>query len=103
MWDKRDWHQFFEIAQRRWQRHRPPRPVAPSGVNRLHPAAGFSLSELDDAGINLEIAERLDPANVEFHMGLAGAYSKAGRHEDARRERRTSIAIAKESESRDPG
>jgi len=51
----------------------------------------------------LETAERLDPANVEYHMGLAGAYSKAGRHEDARRERRTSIAIARESDSRGPG
>jgi ribosomal protein L13E len=59
MWDRRDWHQFFEIAQRRWQRRRPPRPVAPSGVNRVQPAAGFSLSELDAAGINMEIAERL--------------------------------------------
>ena len=59
MWDRRDWHQFFEIAQRPWQRRRPPRPVAPSGVNRLQPTTGFILSELDDAGINMEIAERL--------------------------------------------
>ena len=59
MWDKRDWQQFFEIAQKPWQRHRPPRPVAPSATNRVLPTAGFSLSELDDAGINLEIAEKL--------------------------------------------
>jgi ribosomal protein L13E len=72
MWDKRDWHQFFEIAQRRWQRHRPPRPVAPSGVNRLHPAAGFSLSELDDAGINLEIAERLGLPIDAVRVGAYG-------------------------------
>jgi tetratricopeptide (TPR) repeat protein len=51
----------------------------------------------------LETAERLDPANVEYHMGLAGVYSRAGRHEDARRERKTSIAIARESDSRGPG
>ena len=62
-----------------------------------------AMGDLPQAIERLETAERLDPANVEFHMGLAGAYSKAGRHEDARRERRTSIAIAKESESRDPG
>ena len=62
-----------------------------------------AMGDLRQAIERLETAERLDPANVEFHMGLAGAYSKAGRHEDARRERRTSIAIAKESESRDPG
>ena len=59
MWDRRDWQAFFHIANRPWQRRRPPRPVAPSGANRVLPVIGFSLSELDDAGINLEIAERL--------------------------------------------
>jgi tetratricopeptide (TPR) repeat protein len=59
--------------------------------------------DLPQAIEHLETAERLDPANVEYHMGLAGAYSKIGRHEDARRERRTSIAIAKESGARGPG
>lgn len=59
-----------------------------------------STGELAQAIERLEAAERLDPANIEFHMGLAGAYSKAGRHEDARRERSTSIAMARES---DPG
>jgi ribosomal protein L13E len=72
MWDRRDWHQFFEIAQTRWQRHRPPRPVAPSGVNRVLPAAGFSLSELDDAGINLEIAERLGLPIDAVRIGAYG-------------------------------
>jgi tetratricopeptide (TPR) repeat protein len=47
----------------------------------------------------LETAERLDPSSIEYHMGLAGVYSNAGRHEDARRERRMSIALAKESDS----
>jgi ribosomal protein L13E len=59
MWDKNDWHQFFTIANRPWQRHRPPRPVYPSGVQRVLPAIGFSLSELDDAGINVEAAARI--------------------------------------------
>jgi ribosomal protein L13E len=72
MWDKRDWHQFFEIAQRPWQRRRPPRPVAPSGVNRVVPAAGFSLSELVDAGINLEIAERLGLPIDAVRIGAYG-------------------------------
>ena len=72
MWDRRDWHQFFEIAQRRWQRRRPPRPVAPSGVNRVQPAAGFSLSKLDDAGINLEIAERLGLPIDAVRIGAYG-------------------------------
>jgi ribosomal protein L13E len=72
MWDKRDWQQFFEIAQRRWQRRRPPRPVAPSGANRVLPTAGFSLSELNDAGINLDIAERLGLPIDAVRIGAYG-------------------------------
>ena len=72
MWDKRDWHQFFEIAQRPWQRHRPPRPVAPSGANRVLPAVGFSLSELNDAGINLEAAEQLGLPVDAVRIGAYG-------------------------------
>jgi ribosomal protein L13E len=59
MWDKNDWRQFFEISNRPWQRRRPPRPVYPNGIKRVLPAVGFSLSELDGAGINMEAAERL--------------------------------------------
>jgi tetratricopeptide (TPR) repeat protein len=58
-----------------------------------------SNGDLPHAIERLETAERLDPANIEYHMGLAGAYSKAGRHQDARRERSMSIAMAKEHES----
>jgi tetratricopeptide (TPR) repeat protein len=58
-----------------------------------------SDGNLPDAIVRLETAERLDPANIEYHMGLAGVYSKAGRNDDARRERQTSIALAKESDS----
>ncbi len=72
MWDKRDWHQFFQLAQRPWQRHRPPRPVAPSGINRVLPVVGFSLSELDDAGINLELAERLGLPVDAARVGVYG-------------------------------
>jgi tetratricopeptide (TPR) repeat protein len=42
----------------------------------------------------LEAAERLDPAALEYHMALTGAYSRAGRHQDARRERRLSMDMA---------
>ena len=45
----------------------------------------------------LEAALRIDPAKAEYHMTLAGAYSKAGRYEDALRERRTSIELAREA------
>ena len=72
MWDKRDWQQFFVLAQRPWQRRRPPRPVAPSGVNRVQPVAGFSLSELDDAGIDLEQAERFGLPVDSARVGVYG-------------------------------
>jgi tetratricopeptide (TPR) repeat protein len=61
-----------------------------------------SNGDLSHAIERLESAERLDPASIEYHMGLAGVYSKAGRHEDARRERSKSIAMAKESGSSGP-
>ena len=73
MWDKDDWVQFYDIAQRRWQRHLPPRPVAPSGANRLLPVVGFSLSELDDAGVNWQVAERLGLPVDAARVGGYGA------------------------------
>jgi len=55
----------------------------------------------DGRGIqHLEAAENLDPGNFEYHMALAGAYSRFGRHDQARRERRESIALARESDPR---
>ena len=70
-WHKRDWKQFYELARRPWQRHRPPRPVYPTGMNRVLPAAGFSLSELDDAGVDLDLAESL---GLPVDAGRIGAY-----------------------------
>src|SRR5213075_1764653 len=70
-WHKRDWQQFYEIARRPWKRHRPPRPVYPTGLNRVLPAQGFSLSELDDAGVDLDLAERL---GLPVDAGRIGAY-----------------------------
>ena len=70
-WQKRDWQQFYELARRPWRRHRPPRPVYPSGLNRVAPAHGFSLSELDDAGVDLDLAERL---GLPVDAGRVGVY-----------------------------
>jgi len=70
-WHKRDWQQFYELAQRPWRRRRPPRPVYPTGMNRVLPAAGYSLSELDDAGVDLDLAERL---GLPVDAGRIGAY-----------------------------
>jgi tetratricopeptide (TPR) repeat protein len=36
---------------------------------------------------HLETALKLDPDNIEIHIALAGAYSRLGRKDDARRER----------------
>src|SRR6059058_6159817 len=58
--EKSDWKRFYEAARRPWRHRRPPRPVYPTGLNRVLPAQGFSLSELDDAGvIKLRKAESL--------------------------------------------
>ena len=70
-WHKRDWQQFYELARRPWRKHRPPRPVYPTGLNRVLPAAGFSLSELDDAGVDLDQAESL---GLPVDAGRIGAY-----------------------------
>ncbi len=87
MWAKRDWQEFFEIANRPWQRHRPPRPVYPNGVNRVLPAIGFSLAELDDAGINIELAERLGLPVDASRIGAYGpnvsalrSFARSARH-----------------------
>src|SRR5262249_19199886 len=70
-WHKRDWQQFYELSRRPWQRRRPPRPVYPTGLNRVRPAAGFSLSGIDDAGVDLDLAERL---GLPVDAGRIGAY-----------------------------
>ncbi|HVP00345.1 MAG TPA: tetratricopeptide repeat protein [Bryobacteraceae bacterium] len=57
-----------------------------------------SAGNFEEAIKRLETAVRLDPSSVEYHMGLAGAYSRAGRAKDARRERQLSIALARESD-----
>jgi ribosomal protein L13E len=71
MWNKNDWDQFFAIASKPWKRRRPPRPIYPNGAKRVLPAVGFSLSELDDAGINMESAERL---GLPVDAARIGAY-----------------------------
>ena len=70
-WQKRDWRQFYALARRPWRRHRPPRPVYPSGLNRVAPAQGYSLSELDDAGVDLDLAEAL---GLPVDAGRIGVY-----------------------------
>src|SRR5437899_10934399 len=70
-WSQSDWKRVYEAARRPWRHRRPPRPVYPTGLNRVLPAQGFSLSELDDAGVNLELAERL---GLPVDAGRIGTY-----------------------------
>lgn len=65
-------------------------------------AYGLTLADPREAATHLEIAERLDPSNFEYHVALAHAYSRSGRNDDARRERKISIQLAKESDPRGP-
>ena len=52
--------------------------------------------DLNGGMAHLERALQLDPDNLESHLALAGAYSEAGRDEDARRERQQSLAITRD-------
>ena len=57
---------------------------------------GRSLAEKGNlqAGIvQLEHAEQADPSNLDTHVSLASAYSRAGRVDDARRERLRSLEL----------
>jgi ribosomal protein L13E len=71
MWNRRDWDDFFGIVTKRTQMRRPPRPVDRSQRNRLVPAEGYSLAELDDAGLSIEQAEFL---GLPVDAGRVGSY-----------------------------
>ena len=72
MWNRRDWDEFFDIVKKRAHGMRPPRPVDVSGKNRLVPTEGYSLAELDDAGVSLEQAEIL---GLPVDAGRVGSYT----------------------------
>jgi len=72
MWGKHDWEQFYDIAQRGWQRRPPPWPVAPAGANRV-PAGGRTSASLNSTtpGINQQVAERLGlPVDYRAHRSV---------------------------------
>jgi len=71
MWNRRDWDEFFHIVRKRWHGMHPPRPVDLTGHNRVTPASGYSLAELDDAGLSLDQAERL---GLPVDAGRVGSY-----------------------------
>jgi ribosomal protein L13E len=72
MWNKRDWDEFFHIVNRSAHKNRPLRPVDRSRRDRrLVPAEGYSLAELDDAGLSIEQAEML---GLPVDAGRVGSY-----------------------------
>jgi len=71
MWNRRDWDDFFNIVKKRAHSRRPLRPVDMSRRNRLTPAEGYSLAELDDAGLSIEQAEIL---GLPVDAGRVGSY-----------------------------
>jgi len=70
MWNRRDWDEFFEIVKKRSHLQRPLRPVEVAR-RRLVPTEGYSLAELDDAGLSIEQAERL---GLPVDAGRVGSY-----------------------------
>jgi tetratricopeptide (TPR) repeat protein len=61
-------------------------------------ALGRSLGETGDLDHGIQILEKVlqdDPGNLEAHMGLAALYARAGRREDAYRERMVCLKISK--------
>ena len=70
---------------------------------RAQYAYGLCLLDTGDTAKaipHLEAAERADPDQLEYHTALARAYSKAGRLDDSRRERRASLDLARSSGAR---
>jgi hypothetical protein len=72
MWNRRDWDDFFRILKKRGPKHLPLRPLDRSRPNRLVPADGYSLAELDDVGLSIEQAENL---GLPVDAGRVGSYS----------------------------
>jgi len=62
----------------------------------------LGAGDAHEAAAHLEIAERLNPFNLEYHLLLAHEYALLGRNEEALRERRAAIQLAKENDSQRP-
>ena len=77
---------------------RPSNPLAEYAYGEVLMGSG----DLPPAVASLEAAARLDPASLDYHMALASVYSRVGRYQDARHERRVSLDMAMAVQRRDP-
>jgi len=69
---------------------RPSNPLAEYAYGEVLMDSG----DLPPAVASLEAAARLDPSSLDYHMALASVYSREGRYQDARHERRVSLDMA---------
>lgn len=72
--------------------------AAAPGVQMNQLALGRALGETGDLDRGTQILQKVlekDPDNLEAHIGLAALYARAGRREDAYRERMVCLKLAK--------
>jgi tetratricopeptide (TPR) repeat protein len=85
-----DYRSALAPAQRAWS-------AAPN-MEIARVALGRSLGETGDLNRGIQMLEKVlqdDPDNLEAHLGLAALYARAGRREDAHRERMACLKISK--------
>ena len=94
LWQQKRLSEALPLARKVVDEHRPS-PFAEY-------VYAMCLDDLSQASQHLEQAVRYDPTGLEYHMALAHVYSKAGRYQDARRERISSIDMARQAVPRGP-
>jgi tetratricopeptide (TPR) repeat protein len=94
LWQQKRFSEALPLARKVVDEHRPS-PFAEY-------VYAMCLDDLSQASQHLEQAVRYDPTGLEYHMALAHVYSRAGRYEDARRERIASIDMARQADPRGP-
>src|SRR2546429_4452609 len=69
-WSKSDWKRFYEAARRPWRHRRPPRPVYPTGLNRVLPAIERSEEHTSELQSRLHLVCRLLLEKKKTHLRL---------------------------------
>jgi tetratricopeptide (TPR) repeat protein len=92
---------FTLTIQGRYAEARPEAEIALAAAPDLEMAQvalGRALADTGDVKRTTELLNKVlqkDPQNLEAHMGLADVYSRAGRREDAYRERMVCLSLAR--------